>query len=219
VSEAERRRRLRRADRSFVSDPPPSPLGPRRPAPRSVRGLLVGPRRLAPRPRVRRGMSVFRHHNHQVRRHYNHHHRQVRRRHRHPEAISPRGTSSSNNNSSSSKSSGRPASRVARMSRAPSECNPFFPLICLSCQWVLTHPLLVRYSSPSAPKVVPPPPLAAAAETAPPGPQAPAGGPAAVAPMPSGAAAAEGVPTAPTASTASTTAMPSSTPSVAAEEA
>jgi hypothetical protein len=130
----------------------------------------VGPRRPAPRPRARRGASVPRHHNHRVHRHHNHHHRRVRRRHHHPGAISPRGTSSSNNNSSNSKSSGRPASMVARRSRAPSECNPFFPLICLSCQRVLTHPLLVRASSPSAPKVVPPPPLDAATETAPPGP-------------------------------------------------
>jgi hypothetical protein len=43
--------------------------------------------------------------------------------------------------------------------------------------------------------------------------------PAVVAPTPSGAAAAEGVPIAPTATTASMTAMPSSTPSAAAEEA
>jgi hypothetical protein len=127
--------------------------------------------------------------------------------------ISPKGTTSS-----SSRSSGRPASRVIGRSRAPSECNPFLPLICLSCRQVLTHPLLVRASSPSAPKVVPPPPPAAAAETAPPGPQAPIGGPAAVAPTPSGATAAEGVPTAPTATTASTTVMPSSTPPTAAKE-
>jgi hypothetical protein len=70
-SEAERRRRLCRADRSFISDPP-----------RSVRGLLVGPRRPAPRPKVRRGASVLHHHHHRVHRHHNRHHRRVRRRHR-----------------------------------------------------------------------------------------------------------------------------------------
>jgi hypothetical protein len=88
-------------------------------------------------------------------------------------AISPKGTSSNNNNSNSnnnnsSRSSGRPASRVAGRSRIPSERNPFFLLICLSCQRVLTHPLLVRASCSSAPMVVPPPPPAAATETAPP---------------------------------------------------
>jgi hypothetical protein len=114
-SEEERRRQLRRADGSFISDPP-----------KSVRGLLVGPRRPAPKPRARRGASVLRHHHHRVRRHHNHHHRWVRRLHHHPGAISPRGTSSSSNNSSSSKSSGRPASRVAGRSKAPSECSPLF---------------------------------------------------------------------------------------------
>jgi hypothetical protein len=39
--------------------------------PRSVSGLLVGPRKLAPRPRPRRGASVRRHHHHRVRRHHN----------------------------------------------------------------------------------------------------------------------------------------------------
>jgi hypothetical protein len=102
-SEEERQRRLRRANGSLVSDPP-----------RSVRGLLAGPRRLAPRPRAHRGASVLRHHHHRARRH--HHHLGV---------ISPRGTTSSNSNSNS-KSGGRPASRVAGKSRAPSECSPFF---------------------------------------------------------------------------------------------
>jgi hypothetical protein len=60
------------------------PVGPRRPAPRSIRGPLVGPRRPAPRPRACRGASALRHHNHWVRRHHNHHHRQVRRRSHHP---------------------------------------------------------------------------------------------------------------------------------------
>jgi hypothetical protein len=93
-------------------------LGP----PRSVRGLLVGPMRPAPKPKAHRGASVLRHHHHRVRHHHNHHHRRVRRRHHHLGVISPRGTS----NSSSNKSSGRPASRVAGKSRAPSECNPLF---------------------------------------------------------------------------------------------
>jgi hypothetical protein len=104
------------------------------------------------------------------------------------------------------------------MSRAPSG-SPFFLIKLLTCRHVLTHPLLVRATSPSAPKVVPPPPLAATAETAPLGPQAQVVGLAAAAPTPSGAAAAEGVPTAPTAVTASTMVMPSSTLSEAAEEA
>jgi hypothetical protein len=165
----------------------PLPVGPRRPALRSVRGLLVGPRRLAPRPSTRRGASVLRHHNHWVRRHHNHHHCRVRRRHQHMRAISPRGTSSSNNNSNSnsSKSSGCPTSKVAGRSRAPSDCIPllFFSLVYLLCRQVLTHPLLVKASSPSAPKVVPPPTPAAAAETAPPGSHAPARGPTAAAPQ------------------------------------
>jgi hypothetical protein len=144
-SEEERRHRLRRVDGSFVSNPP-----------RSVRGLLVGPRRPTSRPKARRGASVLCHHHHRVRRHHNHHHHRSNRHHHHLGMISPRGTSSSNNNSSS-KSSGRPASRVAGKSRAPSECT-LFPLVYLLCRRVLTHPLLVRASSPSAPKVVPPPP-------------------------------------------------------------
>jgi hypothetical protein len=116
VSEEERRRRLRRADMSFVLDPL-----------RSVRGLLVVLRRPVPRPRARRGASVLRHHQHRVRRHHNHHHRRVRRRHHHLGVTSPRGTSSSSNDSSSNSSnSDRPASRVAGKSRAPSECTPFF---------------------------------------------------------------------------------------------
>jgi hypothetical protein len=113
--------------------------------------------RPAPRPMAHRGASVLCHHHHRVCRHHNHHHRRVRRRHHHLGVISPRGTSSSSN-SSSSKSRGRPASRVAGKSRVPSECNPLFSLIYLSCRRVLTHPLLVRASSPSAPKVVPPSP-------------------------------------------------------------
>jgi hypothetical protein len=78
VSEEERRRRLRRTDGSFVWTPPP--LGPRRPAPRNVRGLLAGLRRPAPRPRERRGAPVLHHHSHRVRRHHNHHHRRARHR-------------------------------------------------------------------------------------------------------------------------------------------
>jgi hypothetical protein len=114
-SEEERRRRLRRADGSFISDPP-----------RSVSGLLVGPRKPAPRPRARRGASVRRQHHHRVRRHHNHRRHWSCRRHHHLGMISPRGTSSSNNNSSSnSKSIGRPTSRVAGRFRAPSEWSPF----------------------------------------------------------------------------------------------
>jgi hypothetical protein len=101
----------------------PPPVGPRRLAHRSTRGLLVGPRRPAPRPRARRGASVLRHHHHRDHRHHSHHHRWVCRRHHHLGVISPRGTSSSNNNNSSSS---RPASKVAGRSRAPSECSPFF---------------------------------------------------------------------------------------------
>jgi hypothetical protein len=168
----------------------------------------VGPRRPAPRPRACRGVSVLRHHHHRVRRHHNHHHHWSHRRH-HLGVISSRGTSSSNNNSSSN-SSGRPASRVAGKSRAPSECNPFFPLVYLSCRRVLTHPLLVRASSPSTLKATPPSP-----DTMPAGgsgsqqqvsARSGAGGP------PSAAA------IAPTATAASTTTMPSSTPSAVAEE-
>jgi hypothetical protein len=77
--EEERRRRLRRADGSFVSDTPP-PLGPRGLAPKSITGPLAGPRSLAPRPRAHRGAPVLRHHSHRVRRHHNHHHRRARRR-------------------------------------------------------------------------------------------------------------------------------------------
>jgi hypothetical protein len=78
-SEEERRRRLHCADGSFVSDPP-----------RSVRGLLAGPRRLAPRPTARRGASVHRHHHHRVCRHHNHHHHRSRRHHHHLGVISLR---------------------------------------------------------------------------------------------------------------------------------
>jgi hypothetical protein len=90
--------------------------------PRSVRGLLVGPRRPAPRPRAHKGALVLRHHHHQVPRHHNHHHHRSCRHHHHLGVISPRGTSTSSNNgssnSSNSNSSGRPASRVPGKSRA-----------------------------------------------------------------------------------------------------
>jgi hypothetical protein len=73
----------------------------------------VGPRRLALKPTVRRGVSVLR-----------------SRRHRHHlEVITPRGTSNSNssrNSSSSSRSGDRLASKVTGRSRAPSKCSPFF---------------------------------------------------------------------------------------------
>jgi hypothetical protein len=81
-------------------------VGPRRLALRSARGLPVGPRRPAPRPRARRGTLVLRHHHHQVHRHRNRHHHRARRHH-------PRGSSSNNNNSSRSRSDGRPTFRVA----------------------------------------------------------------------------------------------------------
>jgi hypothetical protein len=68
---------------------PPRPLAPWTP-PRSVRGLLVGPRRPAPRLRARRGASVLRHHHHRVRCHHNHHHHRSRRCHHHLGVISPR---------------------------------------------------------------------------------------------------------------------------------
>jgi hypothetical protein len=112
-SEGEKRHRLRRADGSFVSDPPLDSDPPR-----SVRGRLAGPWRPAPRPKERRGASVLLHHHHQTCRHRHRHHRQVRRHH-------PRG-SSSINSSSSNRGSERPASRVAGRSRAPSKCAPFY---------------------------------------------------------------------------------------------
>jgi hypothetical protein len=59
--------------------------------PKSIRGLLVGPRRPTPRLTVRRGASVLRHHHHQVRRHHNHHHHhRYCRHHHHLGVISPR---------------------------------------------------------------------------------------------------------------------------------
>jgi hypothetical protein len=108
-------------DRLFRTPPP---LGLRRPAPRSIRGLLAGPRRPALRPRVRRGALVLRHHSHRVRRHHNHHHRRARRLQQHLGMISPRGTTTNSNNSSN-RSSGRPASRATGRSRVPSEWSPF----------------------------------------------------------------------------------------------
>jgi hypothetical protein len=191
--------------------------------PRSVRGLLAGPRRSAPRPRARRGASVRCHHHHRVRRRHHHHHHRSRRHHHHLGVISPRGTttssnnssSSSNNNRSSSNSSGRPASRVAGKSRAPSKCGPFS--MSLSCRQVLTHCLFARASSSTTPKATPPPPGTrptngsgsqqqesagsgadgpppAAAQTAPAASQAPAGGPAVAASASGGVAAIEEVP-------------------------
>jgi hypothetical protein len=93
--------------------------------PRSVRGPLAGPRRPAPRPRTRRGASVLLHHHHRIRCHRHHHHRRSRHHHHHLGVISPRSTSSNDHSSSSNNnSSGRPASRVAGRSRAPSKCSP-----------------------------------------------------------------------------------------------
>jgi hypothetical protein len=116
--EEERRRRLRRADGSFVLNPP---LGSRRSAPKSIRGPLVGAEESGSQAQ---GAPVLCHHSHWVHRHHNHHHCRARRRQQHQGVVSPRGASSSNNNSSS-RNSGRPASRVAGRSRAPSEWNPF----------------------------------------------------------------------------------------------
>jgi hypothetical protein len=94
--------------------------------PKSVIGQLARPRGPAPRLRARRGMSVLRHRHHRIRRHH-HHHRSCCHLH-HLGVISPRGTSSNNHSSSSNNnSSGRPASRVAGRSRAPSKRSPFFP--------------------------------------------------------------------------------------------
>jgi hypothetical protein len=73
------------------------PTGRLSQTPRSVRELLAGPRRPAPRPTARRGAPVPRCHCHR----YHH----------------------SNNNSNSC---GRPASKVAGRYRAPSKCIPFF---------------------------------------------------------------------------------------------
>jgi hypothetical protein len=165
----------------------------------------VGLMRPAPKPKAHRGASVLRHHHHRVRHHHNHHHHRVRRRHHHLGVISARGTSSG----SSNKSSGRPASRVAGKSRAPSECNPLFPLIYLSCRRVLTHPLLVKASSPSAPKAAPPSP-----DTMPDGSgsqQQASAGSGAGGPPPAAT-------TAPTATAAPTLVMSSSTPSAVAKE-
>jgi hypothetical protein len=83
-----------------------------RTSPRSARGQLAGPRRLAPRPKACRGASVLHQHHHQTRRHHHHHHLARRR---------PGGSSTNN-----SRGSGRPASRVAGRFRAPSKCNPFY---------------------------------------------------------------------------------------------
>jgi hypothetical protein len=185
-------------------------MGPRRSALRSIRGLPVGPRRPAPRPRAHRGASVLRHHHHQVRRHRNRHHHRARRHHL-------RGSSNNSSNSGgSSRSSGRPASRVARRSRAPSKCSPsFFSLVIMPTG--LNPSSAYQGFLPSAPKVAPAggsgaqkqasarsgagdPPPAAAAETAPPGSHAPAGGSATAVPL--------------TATVASTMVMPSSTPSI-----
>jgi hypothetical protein len=176
---------LRRADGSFVSDPP---AGPRRPAPRSDRGLPVGPRRLAPRPRARRGVPVLRYHRHRVRRRHNRHRHRARRHH-------PGGSNSSNNNNSRC-----PASRVAGRFRAPSKCSPVLVFATVVIMPTGLNPsLLARASSPSASKAVPTS-GSSAQQQASLGSHAPAGGSAAAEPpTASGAAAAEGVPIAPSA--------------------
>jgi hypothetical protein len=201
-TEDERRHRLRRADGSLVSDPL---AGLRRSAPRSDRGLQVGPRRPAPRPRAHRGVPVLRHHHHRVRHHRNRHRHWARRHHL-------RGSSSSN-------SSGHPASRVAGRSRAPSKCSPILVSASVVIMPTGLNPsLFYRASSPSASKVMPAG-GSIAQQQASPGSHAPARGSAAAEPpTASGSAAAEGVPTALSAATASTTMMSSGTPSVAGEE-
>jgi hypothetical protein len=83
--------------------------------PRSVRGPQAGPRGPILRPPACRGTSALR----------------SCRHHHHPGVITPRSTTTSNSNnhrqrSNNSRSGGRPASRVAGKSRAPSECSPFF---------------------------------------------------------------------------------------------
>jgi hypothetical protein len=101
--------------------------------PRSASGPHAGPRRRAPRPTAHRDASACRHHHHRARRHHHRRHHQSRHHHyHHLGVISPRGSSSINSSSSNNHSSGnsnnrgRPASRVAGRSRAPSKCSPFF---------------------------------------------------------------------------------------------
>jgi hypothetical protein len=99
--------------------------------PRSASGPQAGPRRRAPWPTTRRDASACLHH-------HRHHHRSCHHHYHHVWVISPRGSSSNNYNSNSSSSNkhssgnsnirGRPASRVAGRSRAPSKCNPFFSM-------------------------------------------------------------------------------------------
>lgn len=115
ASEEERQHRLHRADGLLVSDPSEASED----CWRGRGGRLLGPGRVEARQSSATSSIRARHHHH-------HHRHRSRRHHRHVGVISPRGTSSNNNHSSSSKSDGRPASRVARKSRAPSECSPFF---------------------------------------------------------------------------------------------
>jgi hypothetical protein len=86
---------------------------------------------------------------------------------------------------------------------------PSFLLVYLSCRRVLTHPLLVRASSPSAPKVAPP--LLDTMSSGSGSQQQAFAGSGTGGPPPAAA-------TAPMATAASMTAMPSSTPSAAVEE-
>jgi hypothetical protein len=85
--------------------------------PRSVRGPQAGPRGPTLRPPACRGTSALR----------------SCRHHHHPGVITPGSTSSSSSNnincrqrSNNSRIGGRPASRAAGKSRAPSKCSPFF---------------------------------------------------------------------------------------------
>jgi hypothetical protein len=52
---------MRRADGSFVSNPPP-PVGAKEAG--SQKCQMAGPRSPAPRPRARKGAPVLRHHSH-----------------------------------------------------------------------------------------------------------------------------------------------------------
>jgi hypothetical protein len=115
-SEEERRRRLRHADESFVSDPQKRQrtAGGVEEAGSQAQGTQ---RRVSPPPPPPSGPPPPQPPP-----------PSVQLPPPPPGVISPRGTSSSssnNNNSSSSNRSGRPSSRVAGKSRAPSKCGPF----------------------------------------------------------------------------------------------
>jgi hypothetical protein len=182
--------------------------------PRSARGPQAGPRRQAPRPTAHRGVSVLRsrcHHHHRSHRH-RHHHRS-RRHHHHLGVISPRAPAAATTT----------AARVAislpgsleGLGPQVSVSPPSLSLIVMSTS--LNPSSVFRASSPSAPKVTPPPPVSrpidgsgsqqqasarsgardpplAAAKTTPAASHAPARGPAAAAPTSGGVAATEEAP-------------------------